>query len=85
MGYQRYQGVSRSHYSRPGIEASGDRAGGAALEETRSDFGAHGFWRQGTTALFDVFIVNLDSISYLHMIPDKDIAKAEIEKKYTYL
>ena len=43
---------------------------GAAPEDTRAYVGDHGFCRQGTTALFDVFIVNLDAGSYLHIITE---------------
>ena len=35
--------------------------------------------------MFDIRIVNLDVGSYLHMTPEKDIAKAEKEKKDLYL
>ena len=52
-----------------------------APEETRADVGDHEFWRQGTTALFDVRIVNLDMVYYICMTPEKDLAKAEKEKK----
>ena len=37
--------------------------------ESRSDVSAHGFWKRGTTAMFDIRIVNLDAGSYLHMTP----------------
>ena len=37
--------------------------------ESRSDVSAHGFWKQGTTAMFDITIVNLDAGSYLRMTP----------------
>ena len=36
----------------------------------------HGFWRRGTTTIFDIHIVNFDAGYYLHMAPGKDIAKA---------
>ena len=53
--------------------------------ESRADVSAHGFWRRGTTAMFDIRIVNLDAGSYPHMTPEKDLAKAEKEKKDLYL
>ena len=31
--------------------------------ETRADVGLHGFWKRGTTKLFDITIVNLDAAS----------------------
>ena len=45
--------------------------------ESRADVSAHGFWKQGTTAMFDIIIVNLDTGSYLRMTPEKALAKAE--------
>ena len=35
--------------------------------------------------MFDIRIVNLDVCSYLHMTPEKALAKAEKEKKDFYL
>ena len=63
------------------METLGNEAGEAASEETRDDVGGHRFWRRGTAALFDVRIFNLDAGSYLLMRSEKDIAKAEKEKK----
>ena len=37
--------------------------------ESRADVSAHGFWKQDTTAMFDIRIVNLDVGSYLRMTP----------------
>ena len=39
----------------------------------------------GTTAMFDIRIVNLDAGSYLHMMPKNYLAKAEKDKKDLYL
>ena len=58
-----------------------DGAGGAALEETWADVGEHGFWRQWTTALFDVCRIDLDAGSYLHMMPEKALENSEKENK----
>ena len=49
--------------------------------ESRADVSAHGFWKRGTTAMFDIRIVNLDTGSYLRMTPEKALTKAEKEKK----
>ena len=49
--------------------------------ESRADISAHGFWKRGTTTIFDIRIINLDVGSYLHMTPEKVLAKAEKEKK----
>ena len=53
--------------------------------ESRSDVSAHGFWKRGTTAMFDIRMVNLDAGFYLRMMPEKALAKEEKEKKYLYL
>ena len=45
--------------------------------ESRADVSAHGFWKRGTTAMFDIRIVNLDVGSYLRMTPEKALAKVE--------
>ena len=53
--------------------------------DSRADVSAHGFWKRGTTAMLDIRIVNLDAGSYLCMTQEKDLAKAEKEKKDLYL
>ena len=53
--------------------------------ESRADVSAHGFWKRGATAMFDIRIFNLDAGSYLRMTPEKALAKAEKEKKDLYL
>ena len=35
------------------------------LDESRADVAVHGFWKWGTSALFDMQIINLDARSYL--------------------
>ena len=37
--------------------------------ESRADVSAHDFWKQETTAMFDIRIVNLNVGSYLRMTP----------------
>ena len=37
--------------------------------ESRVDISAHSFCKQGTTAMFDILIANLDTVSYLYMTP----------------
>ena len=37
--------------------------------ESRADISAHGFWKRGTTTMFDIIIFNLDVGSYLRMTP----------------
>ena len=53
--------------------------------ESRADVSAHGLWKRGTIAMFDIRIVNLDAGSYLRMTPENPLAKAEKEKKDLYL
>ena len=55
------------------------------LAESMADVSAHGFWKRGTTTMFDIRIVNLDTSSYLRMMPEKALVKAEKEKKELYL
>ena len=43
---------------------------------SRADINAHGFWKQGTTTMFDIRIVNLYAGSYLRMTPEKALPKA---------
>ena len=50
----------------------------------RADVSAHSFWKRGTTAMFDIHIVNLNTGSYLRRMPEKALAKAEKEKKDLY-
>ena len=53
--------------------------------ESMPDVSAHGFWKRGTTAMFDIRIVNLYAGSYLRMTPKKALAKSVKEKKNVYL
>ena len=47
----------------------------AVPAESRADVSAHRFWKWGTTAVFDIRIANLDTVSYLHMTPEKSLYK----------
>ena len=53
--------------------------------ESRVDVSSHGLWKWGTTAMFDIRIVDLDTVSYLCMTPKKALAKANKDKKDLYL
>ena len=44
--------------------------------ESRADISAHVLWKQVTTTMFNVQIVNLDVSSYLHITPKKTLTKA---------
>ena len=50
-----------------------------------ADVSAHGFWKQGITAMSDIRIINLDMGSYLCMTLEKAIAKGEKENNDLYL
>ena len=43
--------------------------------ELRADVSAHGFWKRGTTTIFDIRIVNLDAGSYLCMTSENALSK----------
>ena len=49
--------------------------------ESRVDVSTCGFWKRRITAMFEIRIFNLDAGSYLHITPEKYLAKAEKEKK----
>ena len=73
-----------------GGEADGgtDRLVGQLLqvvvpEELRADVSPHGFWKRGTTAMFDIQIVNLDAGSYLRMTPEKALSQRRRMKRRT--
>ena len=53
--------------------------------ESRVDVSSHGFWKRGTTVMFDIRIINLDAGSYLRMTPEKALSKSEKEKNDLYL
>ena len=53
--------------------------------ESIPDIIPHSFWKRGTTAMFDIRLVNLEAGSYLRMMPEKALAKAVKEKKDLYL
>ena len=45
--------------------------------ELRADVSTHGFWKWGTTAMFDIRIVNLDAGSYLRTTQENALEKSE--------
>ena len=49
--------------------------------ELRAYISSHGFWKWGTTAMFEIIISNLAVGLYLRMTPKKALAKAEKDKK----
>ena len=82
--------------SNGGTETVGQTVNGAARltrqpgqvlvpAELLAEVSAHGFWKRGTTVMFNIRIVNLNAGSYLCMTPEKALANAEKEKKNLYL
>ena len=55
-----------------------------AQAELRGDVGVHGFWRRGTTAIFDVCITDTDAPSSRNVDPLKILRLQENEKKSKY-
>jgi hypothetical protein len=53
--------------------------------ESRGDVSAHGFWKRGTTAIFDVRITDTDAPTYRNQDPVKVLASHEKLKKDKYL
>ena len=51
------------------------------LAESRANVIPQGFWKRGTTVMFDIRNFNLNVGSYLRMIPEKALANAEKEKE----
>ena len=54
-------------------------------DESRSGVSVHFFWKWGISALFGMYIVNLDAGSCLCQTSAKSLATAKKEKKYKYL
>ncbi len=53
--------------------------------ELRGDISANHFWRNGTTAIFDIRVTDTDGPSYRDKDPAKVLKKQEDEKKGKYL
>jgi hypothetical protein len=61
---------------------------GASTEvppDLRGDIAAHGFWRRGTTAIFDVRVTDTDAPSNKGVDPTKILKRHEKEKRDKYL
>jgi hypothetical protein len=56
-----------------------------SVQEQRGDVSCRGFWKRGTTAIFDVRITDTDQPSYLATAPARVLASQEKEKKDKYL
>jgi hypothetical protein len=67
-----------------GVPNAGE-TGVEAAADSRGDVAAHGFWRRGTTAIFDVRITDTDAPTYRGQDPTKVLKRHEKEKKKKYL
>ena len=72
------------HSCRDSSEDTRAAAGTERLPELRGDVAVHGFWRRGSTTIFDVRITDTDSPSYRGQAPEKVLARQEKEKKDKY-
>ncbi len=52
--------------------------------ELRGDVAAHGFWKKGTTAIFDIRVTDTDAASYRKTEPKSVLKRHEREKKAKY-
>ena len=66
-----------------GVPADGE--GTEAKPESRGDVTAHGFWKCGTTMIFDVRITDTDAPTNRQWDPAKVLKRQEKEKKDKYL
>jgi hypothetical protein len=70
-----------------GRDADGAQGTAAANPppDLRGDVAVHGFWRRGTTAIFDVRVTDTDAPSNRGLDPAKILKKHEKEKQAKYL
>jgi hypothetical protein len=68
----------------PGVP-NAENAGAEAAADSRGDIAAHGFWRRGTTAVFDVRIADTDAPTCRGQEPMKVLRRHEKEKKTKHL
>jgi hypothetical protein len=68
---------------RDGIDAQGNAA--ELPPDLRGDVAAHGFWKRGTTAIFDIRVTDTDTPSARGLDPAKILKRHEKEKRDKYL
>ena len=66
-----YHGSGISEIDSPGEATLGNSAHREVPEQTTCNVGGNGFWKRGTTEMFDARIVNLNAFSYLRIFPEK--------------
>ena len=67
-----------------GGNARADAESAEPPPDHHADVAAHGFWRKGATAIFDIQVTDTDAPSYQGQDPHKVLAKHEKEKKDKY-
>jgi hypothetical protein len=67
-----------------GLNAVQRNANEVLGDEARGDVGAHGFWKRGRTAIFDVQVCNTDTKSYWNRESKKVLEGAARRKKEKY-
>jgi hypothetical protein len=67
-----------------GLNAAQRNANEVLGDEARGDVGAHGFWKQGRTAIFDVQVCDTDAKSYGNCKSKKVLEGAARRKKEKY-
>ena len=67
------------------LQARANGKGNEVQPEERGDVAVHGFWRRGTTAIFDIRITDTDAPSNRNQDPVKVLAAHEKMKKAKYL
>ena len=63
---------------------NGENVAGLTGDEAKPDVRSRGVWRPGQNAFFDIRVTNTNSDSQIHLSPDKNFRKHELEKKRNY-
>ena len=66
-------------------DGEGEKRQETVTIESQTDVSINGFWKRGTSNIFDIKIVNLDTGFYLRQTSAKVLETAEKEKKDNYL
>jgi hypothetical protein len=79
----RISSESKIFYGR-GLNVAQRNANKVLGDEARGDVGAHGFWKQGRTAIFDIQVCDTDAKSYGNCESKKVLEGAACRKKDKY-
>ena len=72
------------HLGQTGRAGNAPAATTQVENEIRGDLAVHGFWKRGTTAIFDIRVTDLDNPSQRGLEPSRVLARHEAEKKRKY-